>query len=84
LACTRALATRGYNVTVIDRSDFAVGASIRNFGMVWPIGQPDGNMYERAMLSKSIWLDTCDKANIWNDQVGSMHLAYNDNGNGCY
>jgi FAD dependent oxidoreductase TIGR03364 len=78
LACTRALATRGYRVTVIDRSDFAVGASIRNFGMVWPIGQPDGNLYERALLSKSIWIETCEKANIWRDPVGSLHLAYSD------
>lgn len=78
LACTRALATRGYNVTVIDRSDFAVGASIRNFGMIWPIGQPEGRLYERALLSKSIWMETCDKANIWRDPIGSVHLAYSD------
>ena len=78
LAYAKSLSNRGYSVDVFERSEKATGSSIRNFGMVWPIAQPDGNMYERAMLSKSIWLDTCERAKIWNDQVGSMHLAYND------
>lgn len=76
LATARALATRGYKVTVIERNERATGASIRNFGMVWPIGQPDGELYERAMLSRSIWKQVCNSANIWYDEVGSLHLAY--------
>lgn len=76
LATARALAVRGYKVTVIERSGKAVGASIRNFGMVWPIGQPDGALYNRAMLSKKIWKEVADHAGIWYDEVGSLHLAY--------
>jgi FAD dependent oxidoreductase TIGR03364 len=78
LATARALAVRGYSVTVFERNEQAVGASIRNFGMVWPIGQPTGPLFERAMLSRSIWKQTCADAGIWHDEVGSLHLAYHD------
>jgi FAD dependent oxidoreductase TIGR03364 len=78
LATARALAMRGYEVTVFERNERAVGASIRNFGMVWPIGQPNGPLFERAMLSRSIWKQTCEDAGIWHDEVGSLHIAYHD------
>jgi FAD dependent oxidoreductase TIGR03364 len=78
LATARALAIRGYQVTVFERNERAVGASIRNFGMIWPIGQPTGPLFERAMLSRSIWKQTCVEAGIWHDEVGSMHLAYHE------
>jgi FAD dependent oxidoreductase TIGR03364 len=78
LATARALAIRGYQVTVFERNERAVGASIRNFGMVWPIGQPSGPLFERAMLSRSIWKQTCVEAGIWHDEVGSLHMAYHD------
>lgn len=76
LATARALAVRGYKVKVIERTQQAVGASIRNFGMIWPVGQPDGELYERAMLSRSIWKQVCDEASIWYDEVGSLHTSY--------
>jgi FAD dependent oxidoreductase TIGR03364 len=76
LAAARALASTGYRVTVIERTQRAVGASIRNFGMIWPVGQPLGELYERAMLSRSIWKQVCTEAGIWHDETGSLHLAY--------
>lgn len=78
LATARALAIKNYAVKVIERNDKAVGASIRNFGMIWPIGQPDGELYERAMLSRKIWKEICDDAGIWYEEAGSLHLAYHD------
>ena len=77
LATARALAKRGYAVTVIERTQKAVGASVRNFGMVWPIGQPAGTLYNRAMRSREIWLEVARAGDIWADPVGSLHLAYN-------
>lgn len=77
LAIARSLAIRGYKVTVFERNEKAVGASIRNFGMVWPIGQPEGLLYERALHSKAIWKEVCTAAGLWFDEVGSLHLAYN-------
>ncbi len=76
LATARALATRGYQVTVIERSSKAVGASIRNFGMVWPIGQPEGTLYERALHAKSIWKEMLAGAKCWSQEAGSLHMAY--------
>src|ERR1700761_1816150 len=78
LATARALASRGYGVTVFERNEQAVGASIRNFGMIWPIGQATGPLYDRAMLSRSIWKQVCTEAGIWHNEVGSLHLAYHD------
>lgn len=76
LATARALARKGFQVEVFDKSSYAAGASIRNFGMVWPIGQPTGELYERAMRSRSIWLEIANEGFFWHDPVGSMHLAY--------
>lgn len=77
LATARALAVKGYAVKVIERNEKAIGASIRNFGMIWPIGQPAGELYIRAMLSRGIWKEVCDSAGIWYCESGSLHLAYN-------
>ncbi|HEY0273958.1 MAG TPA: TIGR03364 family FAD-dependent oxidoreductase [Chitinophaga sp.] len=76
LATARALAVRGYQVTVFERHAMATGASIRNFGMVWPVGQPQGALYERAIFSRHTWQQVAAEANIWTDPVGSLHLAY--------
>ena len=78
LATARALALKGFNVKVIERSSKAIGASVRNFGMVWPIGQPGGELYERALRSRSIWKEFSDEGAFWSDAVGSLHLAYNE------
>lgn len=78
LAMSRALAKKGYSVKVFDRSAFAVGASIRNFGMIWPIGQTEGRMYDRAILSRNIWSEISAESDIWHDPAGSLHLAYSD------
>jgi FAD dependent oxidoreductase TIGR03364 len=67
---------RGFAVKVIERSERAVGASIRNFGMIWPIGQPAGKMYDRAVRSRDVWKEIAPIAGFWQEPAGSLHLAY--------
>lgn len=78
LATARALSLRGFDVKVFERSSKAVGASVRNFGMVWPIGQPEGELYERALRSRSIWKEISHSGAFWSEEAGSLHVAYND------
>jgi len=72
------LAARGRRVVVLERHPRALGASVRNFGMLWPIGQPAGRSRDLAMRSREIWRDVLDRTTIWYDTAGSLHLAYAD------
>jgi FAD dependent oxidoreductase TIGR03364 len=78
LANALAAARRGQRVLVCDRSPFARGASIRNFGMIWPIGQPAGELREIALASREIWLELSNLAGIWVNRCGSLHLAHRE------
>lgn len=78
LAHALAAAKQGLQVVVFERNSYAVGASIRNFGMVWPIGQPQGYLRERALRSREIWQETAKNAPFTLDTCGSLHLAYRE------
>lgn len=71
-----AAARRGLRVAVFDRSGQAAGASVRNFGMVWPIGQPAGRMHQLAMRSRELWWEALTAARLPFQNTGSLHLAY--------
>lgn len=72
------LALRGRRVVVLERDPAAAGASVRNFGMLWPIGQPFGAMRDLATRSLAIWREVLAEGGIWHDPCGSLHLAYHE------
>jgi D-hydroxyproline dehydrogenase subunit beta len=76
LAMAYAAARRGKSVVVFERHPQASGASVRNFGMIWPIGQPVGQLLDRAMKTRETWLSISRKSGLWARPTGSLHLAY--------
>jgi FAD dependent oxidoreductase TIGR03364 len=78
LAFAWGAARRGRSVVLFDRTVRPQGASVRNFGMIWPIGQAPGADYARAMRSRERWLELKAKAGLWVAECGSLHAVYHD------
>jgi FAD dependent oxidoreductase TIGR03364 len=76
LAHAYQLAQRGRRVVVFERNPRAIGASVRNFGMLWPIGQPFGPLRRLAVRSLEIWMEVLASSGLWHERTGSLHLAY--------
>mmetsp|Transcript_35748 Transcript_35748/g.93182 ORF Transcript_35748/g.93182 Transcript_35748/m.93182 type:complete len:399 (-) Transcript_35748:195-1391(-) len=75
LATAYRSALAGHKVVVFEKDAAAMGASIRNFGFVWPIGQAPSNL-PLALRSREIWMDVLQKARIWSSPAGSFHVAH--------
>ncbi|HYL63122.1 MAG TPA: TIGR03364 family FAD-dependent oxidoreductase [Candidatus Methylomirabilis sp.] len=71
-------ARSGRSVVVFERNPAALGASIRNFGMIWPIGQPAGRLHKMALRSREIWLDVLQQAHLPFFRTGSLHVTYRE------
>lgn len=71
-------AVRGMKVVVLERTKVPSGASIRNFGMVWPVGQPFDGRHKMAMRSRELWLELAKSIDIWAQTCGSLHLAHRE------
>ena len=67
---------RGLRVLVLERSPAAQGASVRNFGMIWPIGQPAGELHSLAMESRDYWRQLASLDVVSVEECGSLHLAH--------
>jgi len=78
LAHAFAAARRGKRVVLFERNQRASGASVRNFGMIWPIGQPQGEMHALAVRSREIWLEVLKEAALPHSAAGSLHVVYRE------
>jgi D-hydroxyproline dehydrogenase subunit beta len=71
-------ARAGRRVSVFDRNPMANGASVRNFGMIWPIGLPAGGTHQMGLRSRQIWLELLKEAGLPHLAAGSLHVAYRE------
>jgi D-hydroxyproline dehydrogenase subunit beta len=76
LAHAWVLARKGKRVVLFERGRRATGASVRNFGMIWPIGQPAGEMHAMALRSREIWLEALAAAQTSYRRTGSLHVSH--------
>ncbi len=71
-------AERGLRVVMLERNARAEGATVRNFGMIWPIGQPHGELLTIALRSRQWWLKLHDEGVLEIEPCGSIHVAHRD------
>ncbi len=76
LATAYHLALKGRKVVVFERNPAPLGASFRNFGLVWTLGQKPGNIYERALYGRATWQQIARESGLPVEENGSMLLAY--------
>jgi len=78
LGLAHALVAReaGYEVTVFERHGRPLGASVRNFGTLWPIGCVPGPERDQARFGVATWRRVAEQAGIGFDPCGSLSLAY--------
>src|SRR3954471_3008468 len=69
---------KGYKVVLFEREQFAIGASVRNFGLIWPIGQEPGAGLDRALKTRNHWIEVAKEAGLWINTNGSLHVVYHD------
>lgn len=77
LGAAYAAVRRGLRVTVVDRTDAPVGATIRNFGHVC-IGAQGGEARRYADLSRDLWLRLSHDAGFWLRESGTLVAARHD------
>lgn len=70
-------AKQGQKVALFEKNSTIQGASLNNFGIIWPIGQHPNNL-SRAMRTRDIWLSLAEEAGFWLGKSGSLTLAHHE------
>lgn len=70
-----AAARRGLRVTVFERSEQPLGASVRNFGQALITGQAPGPMLDLAREARPIWAHLAESAGFHIRRQGSLLFA---------
>ncbi len=66
----------GWSVTLLEKDGRPLGASVRNFGALWPIGCAFGPEREQALFGVKRWKELAEQAGFWIKPQGSLSLAY--------
>ncbi|MDE2957937.1 MAG: TIGR03364 family FAD-dependent oxidoreductase [Bacteroidota bacterium] len=69
-------AVRGGSVVLFERDARACGASVRNFGMILPLGAAPGATHAMAMHSLGLWKQLALATGIWHARSGALMVAY--------
>ncbi|GAB3874804.1 hypothetical protein GCM10029964_017410 [Kibdelosporangium lantanae] len=68
---------RGLSVVVVERDEWAAGASVRNFGHGCFTAQ-SGIALDRAMAARETWLRLAKQAGFWLADTGTVVVARAD------
>ncbi|MBL8900595.1 MAG: TIGR03364 family FAD-dependent oxidoreductase [Planctomycetes bacterium] len=68
----------GFEVTLLERDERPLGASVRNFGTLWPIGCTFGVERDQALFGVQRWRELARAADFWIAESGSLSLAYRE------
>lgn len=55
---------RGLIVTVLDRSQYGAGASVRNFGHIIVSAMADGTVLDCALAGRELWIELGRRAGL--------------------
>src|SRR6202012_2003954 len=69
-------ARAGKSVVVLEKNPRATGASVRNFGMCLPLGQPAGGMLPLSLRSRELWLETLGQAKQPHRETATLIVTY--------
>jgi len=69
---------RGRSVLLLERDGVCRSASVRNFGMIWPVGQRQGEDEDGALRSRDKWIELSREAGFALETCGSLHLVHHE------